>query len=157
MIKRYTPSYEYKSADNSPIDIHFLGNWLLNIIFIIGWWAFFSEIGHALTMIVTKGCYCDFSVPAAPCYGVYVVAAEVLVLCVICIPLFVRFYRGFFIERVGLVKKLLILLYSCGIIFLAPYILMTVENVFSNVMPEISLIEFTPWADDNIVRFARSR
>ncbi len=156
MNTRYTPSYTPKTAEYTSTKAERYGHNLLNLLFIIGWWVYFSEIGHALTMIVTKGCYCDFSLPTVPCYGVYTVIGEILLLLVISVPLFVRFYRGFFVEQVGAGKKILILLCSVGIFFLIPYALWAVESIFSNLMPDISTIEFTSWADADIVRFVRN-
>ena len=129
---------------------------ILNLLFIIGWGILFTETCHILIMIAYRGCYCDFSLPTTPCYGVYMVICEILLLLTIFVPLFVCFYRGFFVEQVGIGKKCLILLCSVGIFFLIPYALWAAESIFSILMPNISTIEFTPWADADIVRFVRN-
>lgn len=156
MNTRYTPSFTPKTGGYGLTKAERYGHNLLNLLFIIGWWAYFSEIGHALIMIITQGCYCDFSLPSAPCYGVYTVICEALLLLLVVIPLFVCFYRGFFVEQVGAGKKILILLCSVGVATLTPYFLWAAESIFSILMPDISTIEFTPWADADIVRFVRN-
>ncbi len=153
MTKYYTPSCPQTRSLNAGQ----IFNYLLNLFFVVGWWIFFSEIGHTLTIVLTKGCYCDFSLPEAPCYGIYVVITEIILLLLLTVPLFLRFGRGFFIEQVGIGKKLVILLASILLAAAVPYLLLAIEEGFAWVAPQTSLIEFTPWADADIMRIVRNR
>lgn len=155
MNNRYTPSYSYAASQTNQA-----ARWaahLPDFIFLVGWWFFFTELGHTLIMVLTKGCYCDFSQPETPCSGVYMLMFEIALSLILTVPLFVYFCRGIFIEKVGLGKKLIILLCSAGAAFLFPRLLLMVEEGFSSLLPNIASIEFTPWADADIVRFVRSR
>ena len=59
MDKRFTPSYSYRAprenAAGKPVGR------ALDFVFAAGWWFFFTELGHILITVLTKGCYCDFS------------------------------------------------------------------------------------------------
>ena len=77
MDKRFTPSYSYRAprenAAGKPVGR------ALDFVFAAGWWFFFTELGHILITVLTKGCYCDFSLPEVPCSGVYMVMFEIAV------------------------------------------------------------------------------
>ncbi len=147
----------YSYADNRRRE-HLAVQWinrLLVFVFAAGWWFFFTEIGHILIMVVSKGCYCDFSVPQTPCSGVYMVMFEIGITLALAVPLAVYFFRGMFIEKVGMGKKLLILLSSMGFALLISWLLPLLEESFASLLPHIAATEFTPWADEDIVRTLR--
>ena len=118
---------------------------------------FFSEIGHTLTIVLTKGCYCDFSLPEAP------------LLRHICgdnRSHFASFADGsavsalrtrLFVEQVGTGKNWSFLLASILLGAAVPYLLLAIEEGFARVAPQTSLIEFAPWADADIMRIVRNR
>ena len=116
MDKRFTPAYSYRTPRENAA-----GRWsgyALDFAFAAGWWFFFTELGHVLITVLAKGCYCDFSLPEAPCSGVYMVMFEIAVTLALSVPPFMYFFRGMFVEKVGLGKKTLILLCSAGIALL---------------------------------------
>ena len=155
MDKRFTPSYSYRAprenAAGKPVGR------ALDFVFAAGWWFFFTELGHILITVFTKGCYCDFSLPEVPCSGVYMVMFEIAVTLALSVPPFMYFFRGMFVEKVGLGKKNLILLCSAGIALLISWLLPLLEEGFSSLLPDLAAVEFTPWADADIVRFVRTR
>ncbi len=116
-------------------------NYLLNLFFVAGRWIFFSEIGHTLTIVLTKGYYCDFPLPEAPCYGIYAVITEIIFLFLPTVPLFLRFGRGFFTEQVDTGKKPVILPTSILLGAAVPYLLPAIEKGFARVAPQTSLIK----------------
>lgn len=155
MDKRFTPSYSYRAprenAAGKPVGR------ALDFVFAAGWWFFFTELGHVLITVLAKGCYCDFSLPEVPCSGVYMVMFEIAVTLALSVPPFMYFFRGTFVEKVGLGKKTLILLCSAGIALLISWLLPLLEEGFSSLLPDLAAVEFTPWDDADIVRFVRTR
>lgn len=92
MDKRFTPSYSYRAprenAAGKPVGR------ALDFVFAAGWWFFFTELGHVLITVLAKGCYCDFSLPEAPCSGVYMVMFEIAVTLALSVPPFMYFFAA---------------------------------------------------------------
>lgn len=92
MDKRFTPAYSYRTPRENAA-----GRWsgyALDFAFAAGWWFFFTELGHVLITVLAKGCYCDFSLPEAPCSGVYMVMFEIAVTLALSVPPFMYFFAA---------------------------------------------------------------
>ena len=156
MHNRFTPAHTYpdRRSAGSPAR---LTERFFDIVFAVGWWYFLTELGHTFIVAAGRGCYCDFSQPDVPCSGIYMLLFEIIILAAVCLPLFIYFFRGMYIEKVGLGKKAVILLASAALAFLLPYLLQALEAGFAALLPDVAAAAFTPWADPDIVRFVRMR